>query len=246
MNPRDQSRRRRFRPIGGRGCLLLSGVVLMVLAGCDSLASRQPRDPMLGFQNPPRPVAAPSGPASAPALTAAEQTPPPMPSSYTAPGPAALAVGETGTSESGRDLRIPRDSPTPTGLPGNAAARGVAPGVVMGNPVPATSGSTSHLAPNPVSGAAVPQPGASMAPAAGAAGMTFEQAQRLLKQYGVNWQRLDMDDGQWKFECSIPNPSTPSMSRHFYTTKTFPDEVSAIREVINQIEKDPIVNKQIK
>ena len=247
MNPMDQSWRRRFRPMGGRGCLLLSGVVLMIAAGCEGFPSRQQHDPMLGIPNPPQPVAAPGAPANLPAQAAAVvPTPPALPSIYAAAGPASLASGETATPENGRDLRIPGDASTPTSLPGTAAARGVAPGITVGGPVPATNGSTSHLAPVPVSAAPIPQPGVSTAPASGGAGMTFEQAQRLLKQYGVNWQRLDMEDGQWKFECSVPNPSNPSVSRHFFTTKPFPNEVLAIREVIDQIEKDPTANKQIK
>jgi hypothetical protein len=47
-----------------------------------------------------------------------------------------------------------------------------------------------------------------------------------------------MDEGQWKFECGVPNPSNPAVNRHYATTKGSPDPVSAIREVIAQIEKD--------
>ena len=225
-------------PHWGCRCLLLSGIVLLVAAGCEGFPSRQPYDPMLGTPPRPQPVTAPSGPANTSIQTTADTDPPSLPASYTAVSPAALAGGETATQEKGRDLRIPGDTSTPASLPGNGAARGVAPGITMGNPVPAASDSTSRLAPVPTSGAALPQPVASAAPASGGAGMTFDQAQRLLKQYRVSWQRLDMDDGGWKFECGVPNPTNPAVNRHFATTKPFPDEVSAMREVIGQIEKN--------
>jgi hypothetical protein len=67
---------------------------------------------------------------------------------------------------------------------------------------------------------------------------TYEDAQQFLQQLHVSWQRLDMEDGQWKFECGVPNPSNPRLNRHYATSKAFPDPLSAIREVIAQIEKN--------
>jgi hypothetical protein len=220
------------------GCLLLPGVLLLALVGCESgFGSRQQPDPMLGIHAPPTPVAPPGGPSNTPAQTAMTDQTPPLPASYTAVGPAAVAAGETATPEPGRDLRIAGDALTPASLSGNGAVRGVAPGVTVGNPEPATNGATSHLAPVPVSGGSAQSGGVSTPLASGGGDMTFDQAQRLLSQYGVTWQRLDKFDGQWKFECGVPNPQNPAVNRHFVTTRSFPDPVSAMREVIAQIEK---------
>jgi hypothetical protein len=245
MNPMDQSRRSRFRPIGGRGCLLLSSVVLTALAGCEGVGSRQQRDPMLGPQVPAQPAAAPGSQGNTPAQAAAEQAPPSLPSTYAATSPAALASGETATPEQGRDLRITGDTSSTTALPSNGAARGVAPGVSVGNPEPAASDSTSRLAPVAASTAPLQQLGAPTAasPPLGSAAAkvrTFEDAQQFLKQHNVKWQRLDeVDVGWWKFECSVPNPSVPQANRHYYTSNPFPDPLSAIRAVITEMEQKP-------
>jgi len=244
MNPMDQSRRRRSRPIGGRGCLLLSSVALMVMAGCESLASRQQPDPLLGIRNPPQPVVSPGSPASTPTQTAAAELAPPLPATYSAPGPAALTSGEAATTEQGRDLRITGDTSTTTSLPGNAAARGVAPSITVGTPVAATSGSTSHLVPVPTSGAAVRPIGVSTAappPGSAAANIqTFEEAQQFLVQHGVDCQHLEkVDNGWWKFDCSAPNPRNPSVRRTYETKGSFPDYLSAIRAVIVKMEETP-------
>lgn len=240
MNPVDQSRRRRFRLIGGRGWQPLLAVVLIVLSGCESLGTRQQADPMLGIHAPSSPVSAPNAPTPPMAQAAAERTPP-LPASYTAPGPAAVAVGETATPENARDLRMAGDAVAPPVLPAGGAARGVAPGVTVGNPEPAGTDSTSRLTPAAVGtlqpmGAPTPPPPGSTA----ANVRTFDEAQLFLKQHGVNWQRLDMeDDGRWKYECSIPNPTNSRMNRTYQTSRPFPDPLSAIRAVITQIEQAP-------
>jgi hypothetical protein len=153
-----------------------------------------------------------------------------------------VAAGETATPEPGRNLRI--GDPVPSTPTGNAAARGVAPGVSVGNPEPAANGSTSQLAPVPASGPAVSPISAPTPPppATGSAAniRTLDEAQQFLRQNRVNWQRLENVDGnEWKFECSVPNPGNPQMSKHYSTTRAFPDPLSAIREVIMKMEQEP-------
>lgn len=244
MNPMDQSRRSRFRPIGGRGCLLLSSVVLAGLAGCEGLSSRPQRDPLLGSQVPPQSAAAPASQADTPAQAAAARpAPPSLPSTYAAAGPAALASGETATPENGRELRITGDTSTTSASPSSGAARGVAPGVTVGNPEPAASDSTSRLAPVPTSTAPVQQLGAPAAasPPLGSAAakvQTFEQAQQFLTQHGVDYQQLEkVENGWWKFVCSAHNPAHPNTRRTYATTGAFPDPLAAIRAVITEMEQ---------
>jgi hypothetical protein len=235
----DQSRRRKFLPNGGRGCLLLSGLVLMILAGCNSdFGSRRQPDPLLGPSSSPTPVPPSNTPGNAPAQTASVDQTPPLPASYTTPSQAAVAAGETATPVPGRPLRIDGDPSAPASVTGNSAVRGAAPTVTVGNPEPANNGSTPRLAAVPTVPPASQSLGAPTSPVADGAGLTFDQAQRLLTQYAVNWQRLDMDNGQWKFQCGIPNPSNPTVNRTYATTKGASDYMSAIREVITQIEKD--------
>ena len=240
MNPVDQSRRRRFGPIGGRGRLLLSAVALMGLAGCESgFGSKSANDPFNGFHAPPPPTPV-SAPGDVPGQAAATtDRVPPLPSSYTAAGSAAVAGGETATPESARILRIPSDTNSPVGQLAGGAARGAAPSVTVGSPEPATPGTTAHLV--PMSGGSPQTTGATTQVIGPAATVrTFEEAQQFLKLHNVNWQRLDMeDDGRWKFECSAPNPRNASMNTTYRTNRPFPDPLSAIRAVIVQIEQRP-------
>jgi hypothetical protein len=213
-------------------------VVLIALAGCESgFGSRQQQgDPMLGIHSQPTPVPA-SGSANNPSAQASSGTIPPLPSSYTTPGTAPVAGGETGTAENARDLRMTTETVAPASQPSTGAARGVAPGVTVGNPEPANPGSTSNLVTPPTSGVSMPP--TTPPPPAGSAGTirTYEDAQRFLKQHGVNWQRLSGDDGEWKFACGIPNPSNPHVNKTYQTSKPFPDYLSAIRAVITEIEQ---------
>lgn len=236
----DQLRRRKFLPYGGRGCLLLAALVLIILAGCNSdFGSRRQSDPLRGSLSSPTPVPPPNASGNAPAQTALGDPTPPLPASYTGPGTAAVAAGETATPVPGRKLQIDGDPSAPASVTGNSAARGAAPNVTVGSPEPANNGSTARLAAVPPVAPAGQSLGAPTAPVADGAALTFDQAQQLLRQYSVNWQRLDMEDGLWKFQCGIPIPSNSTVNRTYATTKGAPDYVSAIREVIAQIEKDP-------
>ena len=199
-------------------------------AGCEgSFGARQLNDPMLGISAAPKPGAQPSAAGNAVAQATSGPIPvPPMPASYTAPGTAPVASGETATPENPRDLRMTGGSIAASNAPAAGAARGAAPAVTVGSPEPAPAGTTANMMKPPA-----PSPTGSAANI-----RTYEEAQQFLQQQRVSWQRLDMDDGQWRFECGVPNPSNAQINRHYATSRAFPDPLSAIREVITQIEKN--------
>jgi len=235
----SQSRRSNSQPGGGRGHLLLSAVVLIVFAGCESgFGNRREGDPLVGIHSGPKAVAEAGGTSNPPAQPAAGPIPA-MPSSYTTPGTAPVAGGETATSEDARNLRLTTDTVSPTSPSSTGAVRGTAPGIIVGNPEPALPNNTSNLARPPASGG-VATPSPAPPPPGGAAAniRTYEEAQQFLKQHGVNWQRLSGDEGEWKFACGIPNPSNPRVNRTYQTSKAFPDYLSAIRDVIAGIEQE--------
>jgi hypothetical protein len=228
MNPVDQSRRRRVRRIDGRVGRWIATAALLFLAGCEGLNGKKfsEHDPFLGSSTPPNPTPV-AGPGIRPEQSTATSTTngsiPPLPSSMSAPGTAALASGETGTPEPARDMRL-------TG----GAARGVAPNVSMGSPEPAATGTTSRM--TATSGATTPPATFS---GSAASVRSFEDAQQFLKRQHVAWQRLDMeDDGSWTYTCSVPLPSNPHTNRTYKTTQTFSDPLAAIRAVLTQIEQN--------
>jgi hypothetical protein len=224
MKAVDQSKRRRVGRIGGRARMLLSAVALMGLVGCANEFGRKlaSNDPLVGGSGstpPPNPTLL-APPSNGPAQAQAVVRPPQLPSTFSAPGTVAVAGGETGTPDNGRD---------------SLAARGVAPVVTVGNPEPASSNSTARLTPL--------SPGATAPASVGGAAAnvrTFEEAQQFLKRYGVSWQRLDQeDDGRWQFQCSIPNPKSTNTNRTYGTDGPFSDPVSAMRAVLAKIEQQP-------
>jgi hypothetical protein len=221
--------------------------MLTVLAGCTGDYGFK-GDPFLGGQAAaPAPLQYTPGNSTGQATQTASGAVPPLPATHSLTSPAALAGGTTPTPENPRDLRITGGTPiVPASMPGGGTARGVAPGGgVLEAPQP-VSESTSNL-PTVASAEANLQRTAASVPAIAAssasstAALTFEQAQQILKQYGVTWQRLETwgDQGQWKFRCSIPNPTNPSVNRWFETTKPLPyDPLTAVRAVIDQLQKE--------
>ncbi len=205
-------------------------LLVCVAVGCESgFGSKQLGDPMLGISSSPKPpVTAPSAPSNT-AVTQATSGPlPPLPSTYSAPGTAPMASGETATPENPRALRMTADAAAPVTGQAAGAARGAAPAVTVGNPEVAPAAATANFTKTPTP--PISGPVANL--------RTYEEAQQFLQQRHVSWQRLDMEDGQWKFECGVPNPSNPRMNRHYATSRAFPDPLSAMREVIAQIEKN--------
>jgi hypothetical protein len=223
--------------------MLLPATVLMALAGCESGSGAKQGDPFLGFQRSAMSNAT-AGAGAASAQMASDNAPP-LPATHALTSQAALAAGTTPAPDNPRDLRIGSAPVVPASLPSGGTARGAAPGGAMlhePEPVPET---TARLTPVATTDAAVQRTAASspvaVAPPAATGGMSFEQAQQILKQYGVTWQRLETwgDKGQWKFRCSVPNPRQPNVQRTYETTKPLPyDPLSAVRAVLNQIEQE--------
>lgn len=218
-------------------------LVLLVLAGCEGSHLAQQGDPLVGMRGtvpmPPAPVGN-----SGAATQTAGGAPPPLPGAIAVPSQAALAGGSTQPPENPRNLRIDGQPPVlPVSSPAGAA-RGASPGgVQVEGPIPIPD-ATSNRTPMPIASGGVQQTGAAApAPPPSGGAMTYEQAQQILKQRGVVWQRLDQftsgNQEQWKFQCSIPIPGSSNINRTYETKAPLPsDAISAIRAVIEMIEKE--------
>jgi hypothetical protein len=91
-----------------------------------------------------------------------------------------------------------------------------------------------------VSGGVVPAGGLPGPPGWATSGrvLSFEQAQAVLAAKGAHWQRLETaaETGEWRFECSVPNRSNPSISRTY--TARDRNYLVALQMVIDQISRD--------
>lgn len=222
-------------PVHSAFRLMPSTLFLLILAGCEGNHLVQ-SDPFFGPQAAPKPVAGAGGGA---ATQTAGAGIPPVPGSTSAPILAPLASGTTQAPEDPRHMRIDAPPVVPVSSPGGAA-RGVAPGnVQVDGPVPIPD-STSNRAPVSIAQGGLQQTGAagsSATPPAPAAGsMTFEQAQQILNQRGVEWQRWEKDRGQWEFQCSRPVPGQTGINT-IYKCKAS-DPLSAVLAAIKKIEED--------
>jgi hypothetical protein len=209
-------------------------VALLALAGCESgFGSRQSGDPMLGIHAPPTPVQSSGGGASS--TQTATNTVPPLPGTISVPNQAALASGTKQTPDNPRDLRIATPTVVPASSPGGAASGNVR----VDEPVPIPETTSKTMSAPTASAGMQPRGGAAVPPPPGAS-MTFEEAQQHLKRLGVVWQRLDqVSQGQWKFQCSLPIPGQTNMNRTYENQAPLPrDPLSAVRAVIDKIEKD--------
>jgi hypothetical protein len=234
--------------------LLLPAAVWLALSGCDNNYAQRQADPFMGIHassipGPPSPAATGSGGAAATQTASTGATA--LPGTHSMTSPAALAGGTLPAPENPRgDLRIDAPPVVPASLPGGAAARGAAPsGVQVGGPEPVPE-STSRIAPLAAPGGGfqpvgavtpgTPTPAASVPLSTPVANMTFEDALKYLKQRGVIWQRLETwgDQGQWKFQCSLPIPGSPNIYRTYVTDPLPYDPLTAVRIVLDKIEKD--------
>jgi hypothetical protein len=242
---------RRQRGPSSAFCLLISlypCLLVFLIVGCESsFGTRLQGDPLLGIHASPKPPAGANPPSNAVAQPSSGPIPA-LPATYTAPSTAAIASGETATSENPRELRITGEAISPASpSPGGGgeertgAVRGAAPAVNIGNPEPAAPvGVTANSATVPVSrGLGTPTPASPPIGGAAANIRTYEDAQQFLKQHGVTWQRMSQDEGEWKFACGIPNPSNPRVNKTYQTSRSFPDLLSAMQAVIAQIEQTP-------
>ncbi|MGE3806883.1 MAG: hypothetical protein AB7K24_19625 [Gemmataceae bacterium] len=256
----------RFRAQAGNSpgrWLLAPALVVGMLAGCNSTrqaAAPAAQDPLLGMAStgsstptppaPPTPVtnATPTAQPTGKGLT---PLPPPPPTALTSNAALAGATPNR-TYDPSNDLRIPGrpdpygiGAPAPTPRPTTFAPPAFNPpptppasnstGVVLSRPVAPTPTATptSNRPPNPTPPAPPP-------PASNGSGQAFsyEEAQRLLKARGVNWQRLETwgDKGEWKFSCSVPNPQNAFISRN-YDAKAM-NYLDAMRAVLEQMDRE--------
>jgi hypothetical protein len=198
---------------------------LLLMAGC--LGNRQPPpDPLLGNQTP-----VPNKPANPPPATTPTAFAPAAPAPSSSASTAVLASATGRPLDGGQELRIGtagtptawQGQPTPASLPA------------------ASNGSTPPNQPQPVYQPAVrrdPVVARGVAPYGGGRVATFEQAQAILTAHGVKWQRLETwgDRGEWKFSCSIPNPTNAYVSRTYEGRAA--DSLSAVRAVLDQIDRE--------
>lgn len=63
----------------------------------------------------------------------------------------------------------------------------------------------------------------------------WEEALRRLRSRGVLWQKLEMREGQWRFECSAPDPTRPGHLREYQAEAA--DPLSAVLAVVEKIQK---------
>ncbi len=64
--------------------------------------------------------------------------------------------------------------------------------------------------------------------------LSWEQARDLLRARGVTWMQLDLRDGVWRLQCSIPNPQDPQKVRVFEAQAS--DDIGAVRAVLEKID----------
>lgn len=252
--------------LGASGLVLISGCTFAGGSGANTspaaAATLAPAavsavDPLVG--GPPIPPAS-GGPGPQPPSLGPAGTPPPgFTPTGTGTAGAAGTPGSSGTARGG----LPTGSlntPTSTAILASGVPRleggqdlhisggavgasfvgGPQPAGVPGTPVPGTSAVPGAWN-GPPAGDAVP-PGAGSGGPAGAfstgstAGQTFEQLQAQLAQRGVTWQRLDMANGDWAFQCSIADRQNPNKNWNFVARGT-PSPVAAIRSVLDQIDR---------
>ena len=212
---------------------LSPALCLLLLAGCEGMASRSgmDRDPLTGGGPPiPRePVANQAAPVAA---TTPANPLPAMPAPASTTSQAALTGGGANPSlDPGRDLRIGTGlgSPAPANWPSPNSPNGA----VLHSPQPVNDGyfqQTGSQAPPAANiGTASPSAGG---------GDGYQQLQTALNARGVTWRRLETvgDSAEWKFSCSVPNAQNPNV-RHYYEGRGTTD-VNAIRSVLDQIDRE--------
>jgi len=64
--------------------------------------------------------------------------------------------------------------------------------------------------------------------------LTWEQARDRLQKSGVTWLQLELHDGVWQLQCSIPN-SQDCQKVRFYEAQAS-DELGAMRAVLEKID----------
>jgi hypothetical protein len=206
--------RRRTPGINALAFCLLSPLLCLLPAGCAPDDFSSAGDPLVGGP----PVRPPSA-ASAGADRATGAAVPPLPPTNPAASPASLASANRGPLDPNRpDLRIPSSD----GVNWQGA------------------GGVALQPPQPVSGGAVPlqpKPAPELQLAGNVTSPTFDQLKAQLRGRGVSVInfKTDLATGETTLTCFAPLKNDPS-KQQVHTTKA-PDEVSAMRAVLDQIDK---------
>jgi hypothetical protein len=219
--------RKRARRLFLASCVL--GTAHFVTAGCATESPRSAEvDPLVG--GPPIPAAPAARPSTAPPASLAGPAPLPAPSSSTSP--AALAPGAFTPLDPNHDLRIANGGAAAANPPAGDGWHGPSAPADVTLHRPELAGDAPPAPRSP------PQPAPGFALTAASAVGTYEDAQRLLRAHGVTWQRLETagDAGEWKFTCWVPNRQDPNIHQTYGYQA--PDPVSAMRAVLEQIERE--------
>lgn len=216
---------------GGRAAVL---VLLLLLTGCTGDARRKDNDPLTG-DGPALPA---RGEARADATIPPRSSIPPLPSPTSAASNAALADGALPSLDPTRDLRIGnRDAGAPTG-----AWRGPAEGTktTLNPPQPDPERPRQdQLTSEPKSTPrADVRPASAIQPVSGSSGPGADALLALLQARGVTWHRLETwgDSGEWKYSCSVPNPTNPNIRRTYEARSR--DPRSALMAVLTQMDQE--------
>lgn len=225
---------------GGRHCAAILAGSLMIV-GCHH-ADKQPDpkkdDPLLsglsGGGPPPAyppPAQFPTAPAAAPPAQPAQPTASASPSTSNA----ALASDVLQPRETDRDKRLQLE------LTGQT--KGKAPeGAILGAPQPIKPVADARKDPLPASGGIVPVAAVppSSPPAASPRIYSYDQAMSVLTARGVIWRRLENTSEGWKFSCSVPNRTNPTINRTYEAQAG--TDLAAIQAVIDQMDREQVRN----
>jgi hypothetical protein len=166
-------------------------------------------------------------------LTGLPKTTPTVSSTYNSVSPSTSAsLAASSTSASG--LGIPNAQPTSNSSPPSSNNwTGAAPSAAPAAGMPAQLGSPL----GPTNATASSSPLTSTGPAPALKIKKFEDAEQVLLNHGVNWQKLQMIDGKhWEFACTIPNKANPNVMRNYEATDLY--GLTAMQKVIDQIVRD--------
>jgi hypothetical protein len=186
--------------------------------GCSG-AKPPKNDPLVGINAPPLPREGAGAVAKGP-----DKPLPALPAPSADTSPAALAAGGVPKLDNDRNLRMDDKDPA-------AAWRGKSSSPVsLGKPDPDPD--PQPPAPRPTDGIK-PAGGISAAPALDLRQLITSLEQRGMKGFRLEQQR---DSGKWRCLCSIPSRNNPSVKQNYDTSAADPE--SAVRAVLDQVEKD--------
>jgi hypothetical protein len=157
---------------------------------------------------------------------------PPPATNLTSNAALAGATSNPAAMDPAHDLRI-ADTPRAS-APDYRAAQGAGgwSGSALQKPEPVNSNPTDGTRPSPVPMIRSPAAAATSAPPGPAA--TYEQARAQLEARSVSWSKLEQDQDQWQFTCSVPNSQNPSVSKTYVGKASTP--LDAMRVVLKEID----------